>query len=275
MEEWKPTEFENYEVSNLGKVRNIKRQYVLSAFMNNGYLYSGLCVNGKALRRAVHRLVATAFVPKEKSSYVTNHKNGVKTDNRAENLEWVSQKQNIRHSIRTGLSKVRMCPIVQYDKEGREITRFDSIKDMEDTLGFDRSLIIRVCKGRGKTAYGYIWKYAKESHRSENVLTPTKGKVYCGYSKYLVLPDGKVYSKTTCKYLKPVVNKNKHCYVTFSNKGKKKNFYIHTMVATLFLDNPEKYSTVIHMNGVKGDNRVENLKWVKKGFNKSLRINDS
>lgn len=72
----------------------------------NGYHQVGMSKAGVGRQWYVHRLVAMAFlgvpqIPK----MVVNHKNGIKTDNRPKNLEWVSQSDNIRHAIRKGLQK--------------------------------------------------------------------------------------------------------------------------------------------------------------------------
>jgi hypothetical protein len=61
-----------------------------------------LCKNGKEQTQKVHRLVAQAFIPNPNNYPQVNHKNGIKTDNRVENLEWCNNRQNIIHSFKIG-----------------------------------------------------------------------------------------------------------------------------------------------------------------------------
>lgn len=111
-----------YEVSDLGRIRSvprvIDRRYmgktdarqsyggrVLIAYPNShGYLHVGLWSKNKRQARIVHRLVAEAFLsgPSERT---VNHKNGIKTDNRAANLEWATYSENHLHAVNTGLRK--------------------------------------------------------------------------------------------------------------------------------------------------------------------------
>lgn len=69
----------------------------------DGYLGVVLCKNGKTKLIAVHRLVAMHFIPNPENKPQVNHKNGVKNDNAAENLEWVTQSENMKHAVKTGL----------------------------------------------------------------------------------------------------------------------------------------------------------------------------
>jgi len=65
-----------------------------------GYVHASLSKNNKTTHKQVHRLVATAFIPNPNSLSETNHKNGIKTDNRVENLEWSTRSDNLKHSYR-------------------------------------------------------------------------------------------------------------------------------------------------------------------------------
>lgn len=116
MERWLPTDVAGYEVSDLGRVRSIDREMIgtykrwglasnhkfksrvlKEAIAGKGYRQVALGA-GRDRRRYVHRLVAAAFCVRGSESQEVNHKNGIKTDNRAENLEWVTKQQNGLHS---------------------------------------------------------------------------------------------------------------------------------------------------------------------------------
>lgn len=107
---WKPVVgYEtSYEVSNVGNVRRIgkgrgARQHVLKPRLHPtlGYFYVNLWKNNKGKSQNIHALVAECFIgPKPTGArYVVNHKNGIKTDNSVDNLEWVTHKENIIHGI--------------------------------------------------------------------------------------------------------------------------------------------------------------------------------
>lgn len=95
-EVWKkiPGYDKNYEVSNMGRIRSLKAKIIKKQIINREYLEVGIKdVNGKTMTRKVHRLVLMAFNNTE-GNFVVNHKNGIRTDNRLSNLEWVTQKEN-------------------------------------------------------------------------------------------------------------------------------------------------------------------------------------
>ena len=88
-------DFENYEVSNLGKVRNITTGKNLNGWIEKkGYMRVGLYNNGKKTNKYIHRLVAEAFIENPNNSEQVDHINGIKTDNKVENLRWVTSSQN-------------------------------------------------------------------------------------------------------------------------------------------------------------------------------------
>lgn len=116
-EEWKPIEgFEGiYEVSNLGRVKSLKRitdeihhipcKILKPTTNKDGYVRVGMRKNKKQFSKTVHRLVAEAFIPNPNNLPEVNHLDGNKQNNRAENLSWCTAKQNQKHSLEMGLRR--------------------------------------------------------------------------------------------------------------------------------------------------------------------------
>lgn len=99
-----------YQVSNFGRVKNIKKP-VQIIMKNNltpiGYHLMRVSKNNIQKGFRVHRLVAIHFIPNPENKREVNHKNGVKTDNRVENLEWVTSSENSKHAVKNGFHKGR------------------------------------------------------------------------------------------------------------------------------------------------------------------------
>lgn len=102
-----------YQVSNLGRVKSLARQIIINDCVTNkkerilkrrihhsGYVHTGLSKNGIERRCVVHRLVLESFLGKCPDNMECNHKNGIRSDNRLSNLEWVTKSQNSIHSYR-------------------------------------------------------------------------------------------------------------------------------------------------------------------------------
>ena len=103
-------DYPNYTINTLGKVWSIKRQKYLKQDIRNGYPSVTLCENGLTYRSSIHRLVTQHFIPNPLNKSQVNHINGNKTDNRVENLEWITPSENTKHAYETGLiSSVSCC----------------------------------------------------------------------------------------------------------------------------------------------------------------------
>lgn len=103
-EVWKDIkDFPNYEVSNMGRVRNkLTGNMIHQQVRKRGYVKVQLWRNGKDYTRDVHRLVAISFLG-YKEGLEVNHIDGDKSNNRINNLEWCTRKENVQHSVKTGL----------------------------------------------------------------------------------------------------------------------------------------------------------------------------
>ena len=97
-----------YEVSDIGNVRNMTRNVLLSINKNHKYSQVELRKDGKPMSKQVHRILAEAFlpIPTGIKTPVVNHINRIGTDNRISNLEWVSHSDNIKHNFRTGQTSI-------------------------------------------------------------------------------------------------------------------------------------------------------------------------
>ncbi len=185
-EEWRPIEeYPNYyEVSNLGNVRSVNRfvynktqkgRLMNRHKINSGYFIVCLSKDNKVKGRTIHRLVAKAFCGKPEGKDFVNHKNGIKTDNRAENLEWCTKSENAIHAFKTGLKKVspksieatikrnqttHCVKVRQLTLDGQIVAEYKSIKEAAELTSCNYSNI-GLCANnhpRHKTCGGYKWQ---------------------------------------------------------------------------------------------------------------------
>lgn len=149
--------YENYSINDNGVVVNEVTNTVKAQFIDRkGYLVITLFKNNKAKNLKVHRLVANAFIPNLNDLPQVNHINGIKTDNRAENLEWCTAKENNTHKIYVlgkGVAKRVKCVEtgIVYS------SGYEASKRTKATSG----AISASCKDirRKRKSGGYHWEY--------------------------------------------------------------------------------------------------------------------
>lgn len=177
MEVWKDIPGTNgeYKISNYGKVMTVKTGRILAPSIDErGYERVGLFKTDRSRRYKVHRLVAITYIPNPGNKEQVNHKDGNKRNNSVDNLEWVTNEENMHHSRVNGLhdGHKKFCEsrkkriIATHIESGKE-TVFDSILAAKKALGTNH--IQEVLRGLRYEAKGYTFRYAKEVMPDANV----------------------------------------------------------------------------------------------------------
>ena len=150
----------DYSVSTEGEVRKDTTNYILSQSSQQDYKFVTLLINGQQKRMRVHRMVAMTFIENPDNKPYVNHINGIRYDNNVENLEWVTQSENIQHAVRTGLMQNgRKKAVIQYNLNGDRMATFESASEAARQTGGSQSKITMCCKRQRETANDYQWRY--------------------------------------------------------------------------------------------------------------------
>lgn len=187
MEIWKPVEnYETYyQVSSHGRVRSLnklintgikhseqrlrKGKVLKPNLKRSGYLSVDLSKDNKVKTTLMHRIVATAFIPNYDNKPQVNHKNGNKTDNRADNLEWATRSENQTHRFQAlgqiGKRKPVKClqtgEVHGSSKQAAEWLNASKYQYSKQVTALARK-IRKNCVGEIDKAYGYNWTYLVE-----------------------------------------------------------------------------------------------------------------
>lgn len=171
-EVWKKIDgFDNYEVSNKGNVRSIKRNKSLKPYKDSsGYYEVKLYSEENGYKQlSVHRLVYKTFVGEIPEGMQVNHINEIKTDNSVENLNLMCCKDNVnwgtgnkRRSDTLKNNPKESTPILQCDMEGNVIREWVSQNEIQRVMNYSQGTISACCNNKKwkKSAYGYKWKFA-------------------------------------------------------------------------------------------------------------------
>lgn len=174
-----------YEISNIGSVKSLPRKgtgkcyKLISKQLIKGYFNVNLCKNNKSKKLSIHRLVGLSFlIDTHFEGAVINHKNGIKTDNRVENLEWCTIKQNTQHAWNNSLCKSakywqgkngslnhKSKPVLQFDKNMTFIKEHVSATFAAEETKINRQHISQCCTGTRKHSGGFIWQHKEDFHK--------------------------------------------------------------------------------------------------------------
>lgn len=164
-ENWKEI-IEGYQVSDNGEVKSLvkihpcnkcSKERVLKQHLHNGYKRVMIYREGKGEWKAVHRLVAEAFIPNPNNYPCVNHKDEDKTNNHVSNLEWCTYKYNMNYGTRNKrIADKQSKPIICVETG----VRYNSLSEVTKKTGIDFRHLSDCCKGKRKTTGGYHWQYA-------------------------------------------------------------------------------------------------------------------
>jgi hypothetical protein len=191
-EEWKEIDFnkifnekintdKKYYVSNLGRFKNsygtIMENYKVN---DNGYIR--VYIYKKTF--LLHRLVAFTFLENQENKETVNHKDGNKLNNKVDNLEFATNKEQQKHKFENNLGNNFTRKIKQYDLNWNLIKEHTSISLAAKEMNISKSSIQGVLFGRRKTAAGFIWKYVDDENInfSEKIsINKNVGRKVCQY----------------------------------------------------------------------------------------------
>ena len=162
-----------YQVSNLGNIKSLskidgngvyRKERLLKPILNShGYYVVMLYKNNKGVQKLVHRLVANAFIPNPNNLPHINHKDEIKTNNHADNLEWCDIAYNNRYGNRSKkVVKALGQPVISISLLDNCISFYPSIAIATKKAHINDRDIQNVLKGRKRQHKGVVWRYATE-----------------------------------------------------------------------------------------------------------------
>jgi hypothetical protein len=276
-------DYDNYEVSNIGNVRNKKTGRILRPANKGGYLIIGLYKNSKSKIFQVHRLVTSAFIPNPENKPQINHLDKNRSNNNIENLQWTTALENNIHRslgvIQTTNQNVSIWRINRDTNEKLQL--YNSILEaaqwlLNNNCSITSSLhnlhsnISCAVRGVYKTCCGFKWMVKEQIHLENEEWRNIKIDDNILHN-YFVSNLGRF------KNSKGIIMENykPHHSGYICVKIDNKKYALHRLVAFVFIDNVENKPFVNHLDGNKTNNCVNNLQWCSVLENNLHAINNN
>ena len=278
-----------YQVSNLGKIKNKRTQYILTQNpRKDGYISNNLLLDDHTWKSIlIHILIAKTFIDNIENKPTVNHINIKRHDNRVINLEWATYSEQSFKENKNKYTTSGGKSINQYDLNGNFIKTWNKAIDADNELNINRKNILKVLKGDRKQSGGFIWKYNIVDTSIENEIWK-ECPLGNNYDKVLTSNLGRIKVKDNTP-IYGTLRKNGYYDVklpltktsldgkVLNNKEKKyKSFRVHRLVCLTFLENSENKPFVNHKDENRSNNKLENLEWMtnKENVNHSLNLNN-
>uniref|UniRef100_A0A6C0AD52 HNH nuclease domain-containing protein n=1 Tax=viral metagenome TaxID=1070528 RepID=A0A6C0AD52_9ZZZZ len=255
-QEWKTLdEIPGYKISSLGRILTPLGNISKSIPRDDGYIRTRFKINNKYVHKYVQVIVAKCFIPNPENKPQVNHINGIKNDNRVVNLEWCTPSENSQKRLFYSKTNSLSIQVIQYDSQWNVIKTWRSIKDINNNNKFagniryhlDRNTLYKECywkRVKEELIEGELWKNV--TLKNVNIKVSNKGRIIDLKGR---ITEG---SKGDNGYMR----------YGFKSNGTINLYLVHRIVMLAFeyrIDS-EKY-VVDHINGIKNDNRLENLRW--------------
>lgn len=291
LEVWKNlNEFDDkYEISTYGRIKSkVTNDVLKQSLTSKGYYTVSLHKNNKSsIYKYVHELVAINFIKNELNYKYVIHKDGNIHNNYYTNLEFIDCMDNTRD-----YRKKKTKQIFQYDLEYIFIKKWNSLEEiLKENQNFKMAAVANNICNISKSAYKYIWSYDENLTKpniteeiiintnyfiENNVYEYPEDKEYwkdiIGYeSRYKISNYGNIYSKQLNKLFSPNKSKGHYSVKLIDENQKSKTFDVHRLVANSFIQNPNNYNVVHHIDRNKFNNFYKNLKWCSRSETSKIR----